>query len=125
MFKEFYYWNILLFKQSKTNDSPAFNASLVISCLQIANIITILGLLGGLPSIKIGKSADIIIGIVLSLTVIIFNFFFLFQSREVIINKYDKLGSGRRNLGKFFFVLYIILTVAAFIVSRDIVLAHQ
>ncbi len=121
MFRELYYWNIILFKQSKSNDTPAFNACIFISCLLYGNIVSVLDLFRLAYCAPISKSTATTFAITFGAFIMVFMFFYLFQQREIIIEKYDALDEKRRIRGKLFFGLYIVITVIAFIASGLIV----
>lgn len=112
MLQEPYYWMIFYIKKVRTNDQPYFNSYLLISMLAGFNILTVIMLISYLFNINIRISFfqenSKIIGIFFGLSVMVFNYFYLFRQREKIVTKYSQLSDRRKTKGQILFWVYAI-----------------
>jgi hypothetical protein len=122
MLREMYYWMIFHLKKIKTNDMPQFNAYLLICVLVNANLLTLVMITNYLLNfnLTIFSEDSKYIGLVGGLSLMIFNYFYLFRYRKKIIEKYDQLPQKRRVIGITSFWIYSILSLSLlFIVGMN------
>ena len=117
MFKELFYWMYRNLQKIRTNDTPVFNAYLLICVLQMANIGTIFVLINYFLKVDIVKISAVYIGLALAFSVMIINYFFLYSNREAIFKEYEDIPSERKTKGQIYFWLYVILSFVIFFVA--------
>lgn len=119
MFDELYYWMYMTLRKIKTNDTPAFNANLLLCILQMANIGTIYIISTHFLKVDTSttKNTAIYIGLGLSVALIIANYFLLYEQREQILEKYKDMPSKRKTKGQIYFWLYVVLSMVIFFVA--------
>jgi hypothetical protein len=116
MFKELYYWMYFYLSKIKTNDTPAFNAYLLISLLQMLNIITFAIII----NYFVKSDPDIVsdyVGLTLYAILLIIDYFSLYAQRKIIFEKYGDLQPKRKTRGIICFWLYVVLSLVALFVS--------
>jgi hypothetical protein len=119
MLSEMYYWMIFYLKKVKTNDMPQFNAYLLICVLVNANLLTIVMGVSYLMNfdLTIFRGDSKYIGLVGGLSLMIFNYFYLFRQRKKIIDKYDQFPQKRRVRGIISFWIYSILSLSLLFIA--------
>jgi len=119
MYRELYYWMYMTLRKIKTNDTPAFNASLLICILQMANIGTVCII--GAYLFKIDTLTDritaVYIGLGLYIFLFVINYFLLYAQRELILERYQDLLPKRKTKGQIYFWLYVLLSLVIFFVA--------
>lgn len=113
MFKELYYWMYSYTKSVKTNNTPAFNAYLLICLLQGFNIGTIFIITRYFLRINTttDRNTTIYVSITFGIILFIINYFLLYAQRKSIFEKYEVLPKEKIIKGKIYFWLYVILSV--------------
>ena len=113
MFGELYYWMYTTLKKKNPNDTPEFNAYLLICILQLFNIATIVIVIKYFLNIYINIERDksTYIGLGFALILAITNRFVLYNKREIIFKKYENLPVERQTKGQIYFWLYVVLSV--------------
>jgi hypothetical protein len=101
----------------KTNQTPAFNAYVIISVLQMFNLGTIGVWLNYFLSIDFNRNSAVYIGLFSIGILYILNYFILYARRKIIFEKYKDLITDRKKRGQIYFWLYIVLTFFIFFVS--------
>jgi len=103
----------------KTNDTPAFNAYLLISLLQGLNIESIYIIVAYIFRFSYTPNKNIIIYIGLSLSIALFiiNYFLLFAQRKNIFDKYELLSQKIKSKRMIYFWAYVTISVIIFFVS--------
>lgn len=117
MFNEIYFWMFTYLGRIKTNKTPAFNAYLIISILQIFNLGTLLILINYFLKFNIDRNAAVYFGLFLAIIFAILNYFIFYAKREDIIKKYGELLPERKTRGQICFWLYVLLSFVVFFVS--------
>ena len=119
MFKEYYYFMFYYLRSIKTNDTPAFNAYLLISLLQGLNIESIYIIVAYIFRFSYTPNKNIIIYIGLSLSIALFiiNYFLLFAQRKNIFDKYELLSQKIKSKRMIYFWAYVTISVIIFFVS--------
>ena len=119
MFRELYYWMYITLKKKNPNDKPELNAYFLIGILQVLNIATIGTVIKYFLNININIDRNIagFIGLGFAFISAIINRFILYNKREIIFKKCDNLPTDRRTKGQIFFWLYLILSIAIFVVT--------
>lgn len=119
MFRELYYWMYMTLRKIKTNDTPAFNASLLLCILQMANLGTVYVI--GAHFLKLNNSTDrntaIYIGLGLAGILFVLNYFLLYSRRNAIFGQYENLSQARKTKGNIYFWLYVLLSLVLFFVA--------
>ncbi len=111
----FYYKIYNTLTKVKTNDTPAFNAMLLIILLQGFNIATLDGIIHYFFNWKIIRKENyVFIGISLYLILAILNYFYLFRNRDKIVKLYQDEAKDDKIWGTILLILYIVITVTAF-----------
>ncbi len=115
MLTEFYYWCYLMFKQAKSNDTPAFNACLTVGLFPIMNIASAISYFDLLNSVNQNK---ILLGtLLISILWFVFLFFHLFSKKDEIIAMYENKSSKRKIIGKIGSIAYVILSFSLLIIN--------
>ena len=117
MFNEMYFWMLTYLGKIKTNKTPAFNAYLIISALQIFNIGTVYVIGNYFLKIVMDRNSAIILGLIFAAAFAILNYFILYAKRESIIKKYSEAPIKRKIRGQILFWLYTILSFVVYFVS--------
>jgi len=112
MFSELYFWLYEYLKKVKTNENPGFNAFIGISFFQGINILTIGGIVNYFFAIDIPRNTAIFSGIFIYVSITAVNFFSLFRRRNKITEKFVKVSAERQSIGKLYFWLYVLATMA-------------
>ena len=97
-------------RKVKTNNTPAFNAMLMISTVQWMNVMVVVLVVNHF--IKIGflssKDQSVLSGVTLGLMMYAVNFFFLYRRRVEISRRYGENGEGVNKIGVSILVIYLI-----------------
>jgi hypothetical protein len=117
MFEEIYYWIYFYLKRIKTNDTPAFNAYLLICTIQFFNFGTLLVLIDYFWKVEYEKNTVMCMELLVAGALCILNYFLFYSKREVIFLKYIDLIPQRRVRGKIFFWIYILFSFSIFFIS--------
>jgi Ca2+/Na+ antiporter len=96
-----------LFSKIRTNDTPATNAMIFISVCEFANGITILNL-AKIPLKGDTQNEVISIAIIISLTVMLINYFILYKSLEYLCIKYKNETNKQKVVGVILLCVYIL-----------------
>jgi len=113
--KYLYYKLYQNFKTVKTNDSPATNSMLFLSMIELFNIATLQALLNHFFNIqvKLGSKDEIILfASLLSILIMILNYFVLYKKREEICERYKDESKDKSRIGYAVLILYIIGSAA-------------
>jgi threonine/homoserine/homoserine lactone efflux protein len=117
MFKELYYWMYFYLSKIKTNDTPAFNAGLLISLLQIFNILTFAIIINYFVKADLDIIVSDYVGLTLCAILLIIDYFSLYAQRKIIFEKYGALQPKRKTRGIICFWLYAVLSLVGLFVS--------
>lgn len=117
MFKELYYWMYMTLRKLKTNDTPAFNAYILICLLQIFNIGTLATIINYFSKINIDRNAAIYTGLGLAFILAVINRILLYNKRETIFKKHEEALPNRKEKGRIYFWLYVIFSFIVFFVA--------
>ncbi len=112
----FYYRIYQRLKKVESNDTPAFNALLLLTLLQILNILTLLSIVRFFVKFEIGKQQGIICGLIISFLILIVEFKNLFHKKDEICRQYENETKEKRWRGTVYLLLYIIISVTLFFV---------
>ena len=107
----FYYRIFNAFSKIPTNDTPAFNAMILLSCIILTNLITLLFLLNHFVKINLlylNKSGLTIFSAVLYICIIIVNYFLLYKKRIIISEKFKNQTKRGKIFGIILFWIYLI-----------------
>jgi uncharacterized membrane-anchored protein len=107
----FYYRIFNGFSKIPTNDSPALNAMILLSCIICTNIITLLVLLNHFVRINLlylDRSGLIFCATVLSICMFITNYFLLYRKRTSISEKFKDQTKKAKVVGSILLWIYII-----------------
>lgn len=107
----FYYRLWRNFSRIPTNDTPAFNAMILLSCIIIANIIALLLCVNNFIRLNVlykSKNDLIILSIFFSLGIFAINYFLLYKKKDQIAEKYKNETRQMKILGSVLLFLYII-----------------
>jgi uncharacterized membrane-anchored protein len=111
MFKEFCYYLYEIHTGNESDNNKFFSALIGISFFQGMNILTLWGVLNSLFGIVISNDSIVPVGIFLSVSISIVNYFHLYCKRTEIIRKVEGFTSKREKVGKIVFVIYISTTL--------------
>ena len=119
MFSELYYWMYMTLRKIKTNDTPSFNAIILLCILQMANFgtISIIGAYLFKIDTLTDRSNAVYIGLSLYIFLFVINYFLLYAHRDQILEKYKDMLSDRKTRGQIYFWLYVILSLVIFFVT--------
>jgi hypothetical protein len=93
----------------KTNDTPAFNAMICISLLEIANFLTIVLLLIPKWKFQFQSRSDVVIdATIIALASFTMNYFYLIKKLPNLKSKYNKETNRRKLMGTILLITYII-----------------
>lgn len=109
--KYLYYKLYQNLKTVKTNDTPATNALVILSMIHCANIATVQILFNHFFNIKLkfgSKNEIVLFAVILSISIMILNYFLLYKKREEICGKYKDEDKIQSKIGYAVLVLYII-----------------
>jgi len=109
--KYLYYKIYQNLKTVKTNDTPATNAMVILSMIHCANIATVQILFNHFFNIKVkfgSKNEIILFAVLLSISIMILNYFVLYKRREEICEKYKSESKRQSRIGYAVLILYII-----------------
>jgi hypothetical protein len=119
MFREFYCWLCDLLDRIKINDNQEFNAYIGISFFQCVNILTIAVFVNYLFNFCLNRNTIIYSGIFIYVSIALVNYFYLFNKKDEIIMRFEKLPIKRKFRGRLYFWLYIIATIALFVYAIE------
>lgn len=114
--KYFYYRIYKALKKVKTNDTPAFNAMILVVALQGMNVFSIYMLINNFLDLEFEKKQTLTMGVLLYVILLIPNYFYLFRNKEEIIKKYQDETKEDRAWGIIGLLLYIVVSMAVFFV---------
>ena len=118
----FYYRILMAFSKIPTNDAPARNAMLFLSCVICTNIITILVFLNHFTRINllyIKVNGLIIFGIVLSISLFITNYFLLYKKRFTISERFRNETIRAKIISTISLSIYLIFSfMLVYIISK-------
>lgn len=120
--KYLYYTLYRHFSNVKSNDTPAFNAMVLISALQAVNIQTLLLLFT--PKIRFNfqtKNQVVTYAVIIGISLFVLNFFLLIKKLPELKNKYKNESLMHKNIGTGLLLFYIIATV----LSIYLISVHQ
>jgi len=112
MYKLIYFLIYTDFKKVKTNDTPAYNALLVLSLLQSMNFLSLGAVVNYFLKIEIDKNNATYFGIFVAFLLLLINYFYIFRKKDAIEKKYESKSIAKR---QFYLWLYIVISVALFI----------
>jgi hypothetical protein len=107
----FYYRIINTFSKIPTNDTPALNAMLLLSCIICTNIITLLVLINHFVRIDLlylDKNGLLFFSTVFSICMFIANYFLLYRKRTSITEKFKDQTKKAKVIGSILLWIYII-----------------
>jgi hypothetical protein len=102
----------------KTNDTPYLNAMILLIILQATNILTISSLTKYFYPIELSDNQAIYGSILLYIVLVIINYFYLFRNRDLIKRRYQNETRPKKARGIVILSIYIIITIAAFIITK-------
>ena len=114
--KYFYYRIYKALKKVRTNDTPAFNAMILVVALQGMNIFSIHMLIKHFVSLEFEKIPTLTMGMLVYIILLIPNYFYLFRNREEIMKKYQDETKGERTWGIIGLLFYIVVSITVFFV---------
>jgi len=115
----FYYRIYQLLKKVKTNDTPAFNALLLLGLLQTINIATVLSLIKFFTKVELGKQQVVVGGLAVSFLLLIIEFKTLFHKKDEIYKQYENETKEKRRRGTVYLLLYILFSIIIFFVIGE------
>lgn len=123
MFRTNFYWMYNYLSKIKTNDTPAFNAYLILCMLHFFNIATIVIVLCYLLGINMKTSSKnpvyVVVGLVACLSIV--EYFVFYSKREAIINECKTMSKDKRNKSLILFWIYVIVSYSSvFIVGFNL-----
>jgi hypothetical protein len=120
--KYFYYRLWKIFSGIPTNDTPAINAMILLSCIHCVNIVAFIICVNHFIKINafyLNKNELITCSTVFALSMFTINYFLLYKKREVIAEKYKNESNRLKILGTIFLCLYMIVSfVLVYVVSK-------
>ncbi len=114
--KYFYYRIYKALKKVRTNDTPAFNAMILVVALQGMNIFSIYMLINYFLNLEFEKKQTLTMGVFVYIILLIPNYFYLFRNREEIMKKYQDETKENRIWGIIGLFLYIAVSITIFFV---------
>ncbi len=117
MFKEFYYLMYCRLLKTKTNDTPAFSAYLLVCMAMCFNVLTAIVVLCYFLDISLKNDINInttYFGLTLAISISIINYFALYSRRTSIFEKYKKKYEEKESKRRILFITYEILTYVSF-----------
>ena len=117
MLNELYYLMYQRLSKTKSNDTPAFNAYLLVCMLMCFNILTLIIVLCFIFGISLKKDISInttYLGLTLAIGVSIINYFKLYSKRTAIFQKYKEKYEEKKSKRKILFGIYEILSYIVF-----------
>jgi len=119
MFEEFYYWMYYYMLKIKTNDTPAFNAYILISMLIYFNIVTIIIVFCYFweISLKIDKNIAYYLGMFLMICIFIAYYFILYSNRVSIFERCKAMSKRRKIKSLFLFWIYVIASYSLLFIA--------
>ena len=115
----FYYRIYQLLKKVKTNDTPAFNALLLLGLLHTINIATVLSLIKFFTKVELGKQQVVVGGLAVSFLLLIIEFKTLFHKKDEIYKQYENETKEKRRRGTVYLLLYILFSIIIFFVIGE------
>jgi hypothetical protein len=112
----FYYRIYQQLKRVKSNDTPAFNALLLLAVLQGLNIFTAISIIRYFINFEISKNFGYSCSLVLCLTLLFVGFKTLFGKQNEICKRYENETKKERRKGTIYLLSYIILSVVLFFI---------
>lgn len=112
----FYYRIYQQLKRVKSNDTPAFNALLLLCALQGLNIFTVISVIRYFMNFEISKKIGLIGSLVLCFTLLLIGFKTLFSKQNEICKRYENETKKERRRGTIYLLSYIILSVVLFFI---------
>lgn len=109
----------------KTNDTPAFNAIILLIALQSFNVLSIFGIVNYFYKIEFDKQQVIIGGISLYILLLFPNYIYLFRKRDEITKRYQNETKPEKTRGIIFLLLYIVITITVFFILGETIVWKQ
>jgi Ca2+/Na+ antiporter len=103
-------------KRVKTNDTPAFNALLLLVILQGLNIFTIISVVRYFINFEISKEVGLIGSLILYFLLLAIEFKTLFGKKDEICKRFANETKEERKRGTIYLLLYIVLSIIIFFV---------
>lgn len=116
MLREMYYWMMFFLKKIGKTEILEFNSYLLICILINANILTIIILASHLLNFDLTqlKEESGIIGLSGAISLLLFNYFYLFKKRSNIILIFENMDNKRRVKGQILFWVYSTMSIFLF-----------
>jgi len=114
MFREFCYYLYEIHTGEESDNNKFFSALIGISFFQGLNIISVFTIANYFKKVVVLKDAVIFLGVILWLSITIFNYFFLYRNKNEIIKLVEGYSTQRQKWGKILFVTYILATFALY-----------
>lgn len=108
--KYLYYKLWQTFKRIKTNDTPATNAMILLSCVQGVNLLILQILIKHIFQIEIkfvSKDAIMLFAALVGIALMTINYFILYKKREEIYDNYKNESKNKSWIGFIFLLFYI------------------
>jgi hypothetical protein len=115
----FYYRIYKILTKVKTNNTPAFNAMVLIVTLQGLNIFSAFMAINYFFKWEFDKQQIIICGLSLYIILLIPNYLYLFSKRDKIIRKYQNETKEDTTWGIVGLLLYIVVSIIVFFVLGE------
>ncbi len=107
MYKAIYYWTYNYLSQIKSNDKPASNAIFIVTLLEEANLISFGRIIYNKTHFNSDADNLIIYAIVISLSLMGFNFVYLYRNRNIIFKNISAFSRFKLKLTKSIFWIYV------------------
>jgi len=109
----------------KTNDTPAFNAMLLLMILQAFNIFSVISIINYFYKVEFDKQQVFIGAMSLFIIILIPNYIFFYRKRDAIIKRYQNETKEDKKWGIIGLLFYIVVSLAVFfILGETIVHKH-
>jgi len=112
-------------QKTKTNDTPAFNAYLLVCMAMCCNILTALVVLCYFFDISLKKDIGVngtYLGLILAVSISTINYFTLYSKRTSIFDKYKEMSKERESKRKIIWRIYEILSyLTCFIACANLI----
>lgn len=112
----FYYRIYQQLKKVKSNDTPAFNALLLLVVLQCLNVFTAISVIRFFVNFEISKRFVLTSSLVFYFILLAIEFKTLFGKQNEICKRYENESKEERHKGTIYLLSYIILSVVLFFI---------
>lgn len=114
MYEELFYWMSDRLLRVKSNEAPYINALILLTLLQLSNLLSVGILLDNIFRFNLTLNALILLNFILYIILHTINYFTFYKKKQLIFEKYKDKKPKRKIYGLIYFFSYCFLSLIVF-----------